>query len=49
MRANGRHWCDWVRSRGSSDLEISCFQHCVYAFSLALASTGGNLQESIAD
>lgn len=50
MRTNGRHssWCDWVWSRQSRDLEISCFQRCVYALSLALAPTGGDLQESIA-
>lgn len=50
VKTNGRHssWFDWVRSGLFSVLEISCFQHLVYALSLILASTGGNLQKSTA-
>ena len=50
VKTNCRHsnWFDWVRSGLSGVLEISCFQHLVYALSLTLAPTGENLQKSTA-
>lgn len=50
MKTNCRHsnWFERVRFGLASVLEISCFQHLVYALSLTLARTGGNLQESTA-
>lgn len=50
MKTNCRHsnLFDRLRSGLSGVLEISCFQHLVYALSLTLAPTGGNLQKSTA-
>lgn len=50
VNTSGRrsNWFHRVRSGLPSVLEISCFQHLVYALSLTLIPTHGNLQVSTA-